>query len=134
MMCRFSIGQYKSKFACFDCRKSFRAWPILTGERYQDKNGHWRNVTIPHKCPDCGQPMADMGVGFKPPRRSDLGQWEKVHRIYQNGVIFQMRCCYGPGERPARLNQVDEFLADRDRRREKSEGEKLLERFKQADK
>jgi intergrase/recombinase len=78
--------------------------------------------------------MADMGVGFKPPKQSDLDQWEKVRRLYQNDVIFQMRCCYGPGERPARLNQVDEFLTEKERSREKSEGERLLERFKQADK
>jgi hypothetical protein len=125
-MCRYG-GQYKNKFACFDCRKSFRSRPH--GAWKQEKDGCKWDGKTPPTCPDCGKPMVNMGLDFKPPKRSDVEQWEKVRRLYENGVTFHSCGCDGPGYRPARLNQVDDFLADRDRRREKSEGERLLERF-----
>jgi hypothetical protein len=117
------------KFACFDCRKVFRKPYLPTGEQRQDTRGTWYPVMKPPTCPDCGEPMIGMGRHFKPPKRSDLDQWEKARQLRQNGIIFNGYT----GRLPKRLNQVKPFLDEWQRNREKSEGEKLLERFNKAE-
>jgi NAD-dependent SIR2 family protein deacetylase len=117
------------KFACFHCRKVFRKPYLPTGEQRQDARGRWYPVMKPPTCPDCGESMIDMGRYFKPPKRTNVQQWEKVRQLRQNGVIFNGYA----GRIPKRLSQVKPYLANRERRREKSEGERLLERFNQAD-
>ena len=98
-MCRYAMyGPYKNHFACFACRKAFKQPPISDwlairdrgyvynelhrlwsykrglerreqelGFRLADLEAEYRDAV--HKCPECGEPMIDMGLDFKPPRQ-----------------------------------------------------------------
>jgi len=69
-MCRYAFyGPYQSHYACFDCRKAFKRaneeeWPA----HLQPGDGE----QVPAPCPQCGKPMADLGLEFKPPPRKDM--------------------------------------------------------------
>lgn len=61
--------QLKQHFACFGCRKAFKAG----GEFVLDAAGaRVRRVVA---CPDCGRPMAPMGRNFRAPRRAAVRAW-----------------------------------------------------------
>ena len=47
-------------WACFDCRKSFAKELLDEGAR---------------KCPECAEPMTDMGAYFEPPRKLNVKRW-----------------------------------------------------------
>lgn len=88
-MCRYAFsGPYKQHMACFKCRIALKA------------------VTV---CPQCRQPMVEMGLDFKAPKRRDVKQWKKVEVLYQNGITFHS-CGCGCGYRPKQLNEVKHFL------------------------
>jgi hypothetical protein len=70
--------------------------------------------------------MANMGHDFKAPKQSDVKQWKKVEWLYNRGFAYHSCGCGGPGYRPTKLNQVEEFFATH---LERSEGEKLLNRL-----
>lgn len=116
-MCRYAMsGPYKEKWACFECRKSFRKtnrWEI-----------HARPVPLAEDgerlvlCPQCGQRMNDMGLDFKAPRQNDIEQWKKVELLFANGYAFHSCGCNGPGPHPARLNEVPTFVAQEQQARE----------------
>lgn len=117
-MCRYAMsGPYKEKFACFSCRKVFKQTSRfeLPAKTYAGMN---------HACPQCGQPMQDMGHDFQAPKQNDLKQWAKVALLYQNGFTYHSCGCGGPGYRPARLQEVPAFLEEQ--RSFRSEGEALL--------
>jgi len=122
-MCRYGLHTYKEPFACFDCRKVFKQTSRceLT-ESQQPAPGEKRIVL----CPQCRQPMADMGHDFKAPKQSDVKQWEKVRILYAHGFRFASCGCGGPGYRPAELREVYAWIQAN---RPKAEGERLLERL-----
>ena len=118
-MCRYA-ATYKDHYACFDCHKAFKRrksyeWPKhlqpVEGER------------PPAPCPECDQPMADMGLDFKAPRRRDARQWAKVEALFRHGFTYHSCGFCGPGLRPAELRQVEAFLQDH---LPQSEGKQLL--------
>lgn len=135
-MCRYAeYGPYKDHYACFTCRKMFRQWtpyelarPLLPGQT--------RSIV----CPQCAQPMHDLGKDFKAPKQRDVEQWRKVELLFRHGCTFHSCGCNGPGPRPARLRDVQPFLAERKRlehefRRERrlaTEEEERSRRRKQA--
>ena len=97
---------YKEHFACFQCRKAFkRRWP---GDYFPP--GQFDNRPFP--CPECGQPMNDMGVDFKAPPQSDQRQWLKVAVLYSFGIRFDWDrdTSEGPGPRPATLSTLEDYL------------------------
>ena len=117
-MCRYGFHNYKRHFACFGCRKGFKRPLDHTGTAPTD----------PAPCPDCGRPMADMGLDFKTPPRDDAEQWAVVEHLFRLG--FDHHSC-GCGARyncsfPSRWAEVPAFL---DANRERSSGERLLARF-----
>lgn len=117
-MCRYAMyGPYKRHFACFDCRKGFKR-PALA--RAGDA------ATDPAPCPDCGRPMSDMGLDFKPPGRADAGHWAVVAFLYRRGFAYHSCGCAGPGYRPSRWADVPNFL---EARRCRSAGERLAAKF-----
>lgn len=123
-MCRYGFHTYKEPFACFDCRKMFNQtsrWELP--EHQRPAKGQPRVVP----CPQCGKPMADMGMDFKAPRMSDAKQWEKVRVLFEHGFAFYSCGCCGPGYRPEELREVEEFIASQ---RHLSEGEALLQKFR----
>jgi hypothetical protein len=61
-------------FACFECRKSFS---------YEVS---WKDPKSQQRiCPECGRTLSNMGRRFKPPKRSDIKQWQKVELIHRAG-------------------------------------------------
>ena len=119
-MCRYAFHTYKEPFACFDCRKSFKQtsrWELPEDQR--PEKGQPRIVL----CPQCAKPMADMGLDFKAPKKSDEEQWKKVELLYNAGFRFDSCGCCGPGYRPAELKEVESFIRSE---RRHSEGEALL--------
>lgn len=105
------ITQYLAHWACFACKKAYK-------QRY----------SAPGVCPQCGQPMENMGMDFRVPRQKDTEQWAKVERLAGRGVRFWPEGDGGPGPRPARLRDVEAFLGEQ---QPKSEAERLLTRHSQ---
>jgi hypothetical protein len=68
-----------------------------------------------------------MGHDFKAPRQKEIRQWKKVERLFNSGIDYHSCGCGGPGYRPARLKEVDEFLEEK---LHKTDGEKILKRIK----
>lgn len=65
-----------TKWACFDCRKSFAKEPV--------KNGEPARI-----CPDCRKPMIDMGFFFEPPRKLNVKRWQIMRILADNEIKFQ---------------------------------------------
>ena len=62
-------------WACFDCRKSFS----------KDES------TSPRKCPECAEPMVDMGAYFPPPRKAAKKRWDVMRVLADRGYKFNSR-------------------------------------------
>ena len=70
--------------------------------------------------------MADMGLDFKAPPRSDLQAWEIMQALHKHGFDFHS-CGCGVGFTPPRtLREVPEWI---DQHRRRSEGERLLQKI-----
>lgn len=61
--------------ACFDCRKSFAKTESDT----------------PRKCPECAEPMTDMGAFFEPPRKLNVKRWNVMNVLADNGYRFNTK-------------------------------------------
>jgi hypothetical protein len=101
----------KKHFACFNCRKCFK----------QPGSAEWQapEDNRPFPCPQCGQPMTDLRADFKAPRQRDVRQWLKVEVLASFGVTYRPGCCGGPGQRPAELREVEEFLVGQGHQRKR---------------
>lgn len=62
-------------WACFDCRKSFAK----------------EESTTARKCPECAQPMTDMGAYFEPPRKLNKKRWEVMKILAENELRFNTK-------------------------------------------
>lgn len=111
---------YKEKWACFHCRKCFKQrvedWHTLV--RAMRKRGEENIQPRVVLCPQCRQPLTNMGWDFKVPKQKDIEQWKKVELLARNGYRFHSRhgmgeSHKGPGPRPARLRDVEAFLKEK---------------------
>ena len=68
--------QLKQHFACFECRKAFKAG----GEFELDAAGQRVRRTV--GCPDCGRPMAPMGRQFRAPKRAAVKAWARLAELF----------------------------------------------------
>jgi hypothetical protein len=108
-MCRYAFaGPYKEKWACFECRKSFK-------QRNRKEISTPIPVTADNMrlvpCPQCGRQMYNMGYDFKAPKQSDRAQWKKVEQLFIHGYNYAT-CGCGAGYRPQRLSEVPLFLQE----------------------
>lgn len=108
-MCRYAVP-YKAHYACFRCRKTFKR-RLLGDYSHPPLKNEEQNAL----CPQCREPMKDLGLDFKSPAQDDLKQWRKVEIMFEGGVTFHSCGCCGPGARPGKLNEVNDFLIDRER-------------------
>jgi hypothetical protein len=106
-MCRYATTNYKPHCACFGCRKAFRRRLALDVEHHGPEQ--------PAVCPECGGPLASMGLDFKAPRRDDLKGWRLAEELWTVGETFHSCGCSGPGYRPRDLPAYREFLVERRR-------------------
>ena len=93
-MCRYAMTNYKPHYACFSCRKTFKR--RLLGDIKQGAPPD----SFDAKCPECGELMADMGMDFESPRKSDVKAWKHIQSLYQSGITFHSCGCIGPGYIP----------------------------------
>lgn len=70
---------YAMSFACFACQKSFKRHVEASPKDYP---GHM-------VCPECGGESVNLGRNFKPPKKNDVKQWEKVKFLVDHGFRFQ---------------------------------------------
>lgn len=103
-MCRYAMyGPYKYIYACFNCRKVFKQTSEIELSNAEIQNRKF-------KCPQCSEIMRDMGHDFKAPKQDDFKQWLKVQILYNNGFTYHSCGCDGPGYRPAKLSEVQDFI------------------------
>jgi DNA-directed RNA polymerase subunit RPC12/RpoP len=77
-MCRYGLsGPYKEHYACFTCRKAFKRRLLED----VDPDGSDR----PARCPQCGGPMANMGLDFAPPPMRDRRAWGVLSELWMVG-------------------------------------------------
>ncbi len=62
-------------WVCFDCRKSFA----------KDASARAR------KCPECAEPMIDMGAFFEPPRKLNKKRWAMMKILADCGYRFNTK-------------------------------------------
>jgi hypothetical protein len=70
--------------------------------------------------------MADMGLDFRAPPKSDVEAWEVLRALYRHGFTFHSCGCSVGFTPPSRLREVPEWL---ERHRQRSEAARLLEKF-----
>jgi DNA-directed RNA polymerase subunit RPC12/RpoP len=98
------INQYAMSYVCLDCCKSFMRKlpkPIREPE------------VMP--CPDCGNNSYNFGRHFKPPKKSDKKQWQKIRYLFDYGFRFQKirnnpNDAYDTVPYPENLAQAREFV------------------------
>jgi hypothetical protein len=76
-------------------------------------------------CPQCREPMANLGLDFRAPKKNDHRQWRKVALLYRNGITFH-GCGCGGVERPATLAEARVFVVAHQRT---TAGAQLLRRI-----
>lgn len=139
-MCRYGI-QYKNTFACFKCRKGFKRRldkDLLsqTEQRIErlskaiksikkDKSESLLTKPIV-KCPDCGGETVNLGKDLRLPKKDKQEEWLAIEYLANNHFNFFTCGCNGIGFVPHSLQEAYELI---ERRRNKTEGEKLLQRL-----
>ncbi|WP_452603336.1 hypothetical protein [Pontimicrobium sp. MEBiC06410] len=95
-MCRYAITTYKSHYACFNCRKTYKRRLLSDINGGYDKD----DKESPAKCPECGDLMANMGLDFESPKKTDIKTWNHLSTLYKVGITFHSCGCNGPGYIP----------------------------------
>lgn len=141
-MCRYAFKQYKPHYACFDCQKSFKQPNILDWLTVRDKGYIYRELFRMQShppilermerefgvrlseleyeyannaflCPECKKPMANMGLDFKPPNKSDVSAWRTFKTMFRVGHCFHTCGCNGIGLIPQSQSDLKAYLTDR---------------------
>jgi hypothetical protein len=90
-MCKYKFHRHKEPFVCFECRKSYRQtsrWSLPYNRRLEP--GQERKVS----CPQCNNPMADMGPFFKAPKQKDTKRWMRIKQLWLEGFNnYECECC-----------------------------------------
>jgi hypothetical protein len=111
-MCRYAFHKYKDHMACFHCRKTFKQW--LWKPR---KEVSWQpvqrfdSVTRDVLCPQCAQPMANMGLDFRAPKKTEVEAWKVLDFLYERNFAFRGCGCDAGGYiPPKRVRDIPAFL------------------------
>ncbi len=105
-MCKYAMVLYKPHYACFNCRKTFKRRlqvDIKRGINTGDENK-------PATCPECGNVMADMGLDFKSPKKTDVKAWDHLSTLYTVGITYHSCGCTGPGYVPKNSDELIDYL------------------------
>ena len=76
--------------------------------RLEELEGEYRAAV--RKCPECGEPMVDMGLDFKAPRQADAKAWRIVQGMCKTGHAFHTCGCVGPGWIPQSSSDYSAYL------------------------
>ena len=66
--------------------------------------------TIPAKCPQCGDLMANMGLDFEAPKKNDTMEWGHIKSLYSVGITFHSCGCSGPGYIPNTTEKLKAYF------------------------
>jgi hypothetical protein len=120
-MCRYAWHNYRDHFACFDCRKAFKYWQWEEiDEVVFNHKSRLQRVPRQIVCPDCTQPMVDMGLDFKAPRKDDKKAWSVMRALHDHGFDFRSCGCSVGFKPPDMLREVPAWIEEH-RKRTKSE-------------
>jgi hypothetical protein len=81
---------------------------IQFGVTLDELESRYRDAAF--NCPECKQPMANLGLDFKAPRKSDIRAWKAIQKVYRLGHAFQTCGCNGPGYVPASEHEYQDYL------------------------
>lgn len=141
-MCRYAFKRYKPHYACFDCQKSFKQPNILEWLAVRDKDYIYRELSRMQShppilermesefgvrlsdleceyasnaflCPECKKPMANMGLDFKPPTKTDASTWRSFKTMFRVGHCFHTCGCNGIGLIPQSHSDLKSYLNER---------------------
>ena len=70
-------------WVCFECRKMFKR-PF----RVENDGADPKTPARPYVCPQCREPMINMGIYFEPPRQNDLASWKRMRMLADFGYFF----------------------------------------------
>ena len=104
-MCKYEMSRFKSHYACFDCKKTFKR-RVLWDINRDDKR------KIEAKCPQCGKLMANMGLDFASPKKDDIKGWTHIKKLYSVGITFHSCGCSGPGYIPNSNEKLIEYFEE----------------------
>lgn len=139
-MCRYG-SSYKQTYGCFSCQKAFKkitffdyleqnnllavyqklVWSNSKQEKVNQEK-KWKTSLAKleeqyqsqiSRCPDCGGDMANLGMDFRVPKKSDNRAWQVTKGLYAIGAIFQTCGCSGLGYIPSSSNDYSEYLKDK---------------------
>lgn len=99
------MARYKSHYACFECKKTFKR-RLLWDINRDDKR------SIEAKCPQCGQLMANMGLDFASPKKDNLKEWAHIKNLYSVGITFHSCGCLGPGYIPKSTEKLIDYIEE----------------------
>jgi len=105
-MCRYAMTLYKPHYACFNCRKTFKRrlmWDIRRDDKSEE---------TPGKCPQCQQPMVNIGKDFEAPKQTDIKAWSHIKTLYTVGITFHSCGCTGPGYIPNDKERLTAYFED----------------------
>jgi len=77
--------KYKCKWVCLDCRRCVKA-----------------NHENLQTCVTCGIVMNDIGLDYRPPRKTNDSGWKELSKLVKNDVGFHSCGCEGPSLDPPR--------------------------------
>lgn len=97
-MCRYALTTYKTHYACFSCRKAFKA---------SDRRANSARKV----CPQCRATMTIMGHDFKAPAQIDVLGWQKAEYLATHGLVFASCGCNGPGYAPRTMDEARKLVA-----------------------
>lgn len=110
-MCRYGINSYKPHYACFKCRKTFKRRLLIDIDLNAAKEKVWEHV--PYKCPQCSHVMANMGLDFESPKKTDQKAWKHIESLFTSGITFHSCGCSGPGYIPKDKEKLIEYLTEK---------------------
>lgn len=110
-MCRYAFVEYKPHFACFNCRKTFKRRLLrdISSESHNKEEFQLKEAI----CPECGELMADMGMDFQAPKRTDMKAWRHIQVLHSVEITFHSCGCAGPAYVPNTKETLIEHLKDR---------------------
>ena len=143
-MCRYAYKTSKPHLVCFRCRKQFKRPPVrdllahrgeleahdklqrafhraILRARLEAELGttldelRKRVRDLVTRCPQCGGPMADLGLDFKPPRANAVRAWRRIEGMHRLGHAWHTCGCNGPGFVPRDATGYAQYLARRER-------------------
>jgi hypothetical protein len=98
------MARYKSHYACFKCRKTFKRRLMF------DINKDDKRPEVLAKCPQCNELMANMGYDFAAPKMKAEKEWAHLKTLYSVGIAFHSCGCTGPGYIPADKQALKEYF------------------------